>query len=363
MAQSVTWYLTDVTRTGGSGDWTVNGPSTQVDVWFGTQAEWNALTPTEQGAYDIHVVSVDSLVDAAEAKASFSAYSSTNSLGYTFPNNSGFLGTNTIDINGNAPGGIEPSVALAVDGGSIQSSNHAIVITLDPITAATIGDGYQPGQGNFSPFRPGKLTPPCLTRGTLVRTPGGPVAVEALRVGDLVATADHGARPVAMICSTKIAAAGLSAAPELRPIRIRAGALGDGLPTADLVVSPQHRMLVRSKIAQRMFGALEVLVAAKQLLAIDGVEIDQIGQEVEYFHILFEEHEVIFANDAPTESLFTGPEAIKALSPAARAEVFSIFPELVEDDTTMLPARLLVQGRRGRQLANRHANRSSELLM
>ena len=53
-----------------------------------------------------------------------------------------------------------------------------------------------------------------------------------------------------------------------RPIRIRAGTLGNGLPEADLIVSPQHRVLVRSGIARTLFGADEVLVAAKQLLAL-----------------------------------------------------------------------------------------------
>lgn len=354
-----TWYLTDITRSSGSGPWTVNS-STQIDVWFGSTADWALVPPAQQATYELHILSDnDGLVDADEARLALTQYNGS----YSFPGNFGYLGTLDIDPDGSGPSGLVPSVGLAVDGSALKSSQHAVVLTLEPITASTLPDSYKGGKSRFKAFRPGKFTPPCLTRGTLVRTPGGPVAVEALRVGDLVETVDHGARPVTMICSTEVAAAGLSASPELRPIRIRAGALGDGLPTADLVVSPQHRMLVRSKIAQRMFGALEVLVAAKQLLAIDGVEIDEIGQGVEYFHILFDEHEVIFANDAPTESLFTGPEAIKALSPAARAEVFSIFPELEEDDTTMLPARPLVQGRRGRQLANRHAIQSRELLM
>lgn len=199
---------------------------------------------------------------------------------------------------------------------------------------------------------------PCFCRGTLIATDRGEIAVEKLAVGDLVQTRDHGLQPVRWIGGRALDALDLAAAPNLRPIRIRAGALGRGLPLSDLMVSPQHRVLVRSAIAQRMFGAPEVLVAAKQLLAIAGIE--QVAAEaVEYFHILFDRHEIVLSNGAETESLYTGAEALKSVGPAARDEILTLFPEL--RDGPAAAARPLVPGGKARQMAERHARNGKAL--
>lgn len=202
----------------------------------------------------------------------------------------------------------------------------------------------------------GKTYPPCFTRGTMIDTPQGRVAVENLLPGDLVLTRDHGAQPLRWIGSRKLSGALLTLFGDMRPIRIRAGALGRKVPAADLVVSPQHRVLVRSRIAERMFGESEVLVAAKQLLVVDGVDIVQDMAEVEYFHLLFDSHEIVMSNGAETESLFTGPQALKALGAAARREILTLFPELAAPDHETVGARMLVSGRQGRKLAMRHRN-------
>ncbi len=200
---------------------------------------------------------------------------------------------------------------------------------------------------------------PCFCRGTMIATDRGDVPVEQLEVADLIVTRDHGLRPLRWIGSRALDAVDLAAAPRLRPIRIRAGALGHGLPTEDLLVSPQHRILVRSNIAQRMFGSSEVLVAAKQLLQIEGFEqIDT--SEVEYFHLLFDEHEIVRSNGAETESLYTGPQALRAVGEAARDEILTLFPQL--RDTPCAAARPLVPGARARQLAQRHARNGKDLI-
>lgn len=202
----------------------------------------------------------------------------------------------------------------------------------------------------------------CFGADALIRTATGDVMAGDLAVGDLVHTRDAGLQAIRWIGIRKIDAATLSAHPSLRPIRIRQGALGAGLPTTDLIVSPQHRVLVRSKIAQKMFGAAEVLVAAKQLCQIDGIDVAEDLRDVTYVHFLFNAHQIVLSNGAETESLFTGAEALKAVGPAAAVEIFTIFPELAQQDYLPVAARELVSGRLGRKLAVRHAQNGKPLV-
>lgn len=195
---------------------------------------------------------------------------------------------------------------------------------------------------------------PCFTPGTLIRTADGERLVEDIAVGDLVWTRDNGLQPVRWAGRRSLSAAQLAALPHLRPIRIAAGALGGGQPARDLLVSPQHRVLVRSSIALRMFGAAEVLVAAKQLVSLPGITVDVEADGVTYLHLMFDHHEVLVSNGAETESLYPGPMAIAALGDAAAAEIHAIFPELRDNDMAVSPARPLVPGRMARKLAERH---------
>lgn len=199
----------------------------------------------------------------------------------------------------------------------------------------------------------------CFATGTLIETDRGAVRIETLAVGDLVMTRDRGLQPIRWIGQRVLAGADLTE--KLRPIVIRKGALGANTPSSDLMVSPQHRVLVRSRIAQRMFGAPEVLVAAKQLLTVEGIEIADLT-EVVYVHILFDHHEVVISNGAETESLFTGPEALKSVGRAAREEILAIFPELAERDYEPVAARILASGRMARKLALRHASKRNALV-
>lgn len=96
----------------------------------------------------------------------------------------------------------------------------------------------------------------CFAAGTMISTEKGDVAVQDLRKGDMVWTRDNGFQPLRWAGASHLNASDLAAKPKLLPIRIKAGALGVNMPSVDLVVSPQHRVLVRSAIAQRMFGAI-----------------------------------------------------------------------------------------------------------
>lgn len=202
----------------------------------------------------------------------------------------------------------------------------------------------------------------CFLQGTLIETDRGAVPIEDLCVGDLVQTAGDGLQEIRWIGSQRLTPTMLAQSPKLRPIRIQAGALGDGVPATDLLVSPQHRVLVRSRIAARMFAANEVLVAAKQLLLVDGIDIADDLDEFTYFHFMFDDHQVVISNGAETESLFTGPEGLKSVGPAAQAEIFQIFPELMDRDYAPVSARVLASGRMARRMAHRHVQNNKALV-
>lgn len=204
----------------------------------------------------------------------------------------------------------------------------------------------------------------CFASGTLIETANGPIPVESLCVDDEVLTYDGFYEPIRWIGSRHLAPAELESHPRLKPILIRADALGPGYPRQDLVVSPQHRVLVSSPIAERMFGSHDVLLPAHKLLPIVGVDVcEDTACGVTYWHILFDDHQVIWSNGTPTESLFTGPEAMKAVSTEARKEIHALFPEICHADFKPVSARLIPdQGRRIKQLVRRHRINDKPLL-
>lgn len=268
---------------------------------------------------------------------------------------------------------------LIVDGTVVATTTEALTLegNSEPIT---IGAGQtRSGDGvanNLRGFYEGTIdgvaiydevvlptTMPCFTTGTLITTPRGDLPIETLEVGDLVSTRDHGLQPIRWIGSRRIRLTRHGTFNhKLRPVRISKGALGAELPCRDLLVSRQHRVVVSSNIASQFMNSGEILVPAIKLIDIEGIAVDHEIEEVEYFHILLDQHEVVFAEGAPTESLYTGPEALKAISPAARAEIFELFPQLVDRDHLPATARPLPVGRTQRQIIACHAKTASPLL-
>ncbi len=194
----------------------------------------------------------------------------------------------------------------------------------------------------------------CMSGFTMVMSDRGEVMAAEIRVGDMILTRDHGLQPVRWIGKRRIEAAQLRGQPRLRPIRIRAQALGPHNPQRDLVVSPQHRMLLSSDIAQRMFGSAEVLVAAKKLVGCEGIEIAQDLDSIEYVHCAFDQHELIFTDGALSESLYAGPQALHMLPPEQKEELLAIFPEWAEPDFEPISIRPIPKGAQQKQLIARH---------
>ena len=166
----------------------------------------------------------------------------------------------------------------------------------------------------------------CFTPGTRILTPGGPRPIDDLRPGDLVQTKDNGAQEILWRGSRRMTGARLYAMPHLRPVRLRAGALGQGRPEDDLWVSPQHRMLLRGQAAQVLFNSAEVLVAAGDLVNDHSIAVDLALREVTYIHLLLDRHNIIFANGMETESFHPSNTALDTIDPYDRARLLGLLP-------------------------------------
>mmetsp|Transcript_18046 Transcript_18046/g.27776 ORF Transcript_18046/g.27776 Transcript_18046/m.27776 type:complete len:622 (-) Transcript_18046:1294-3159(-) len=167
----------------------------------------------------------------------------------------------------------------------------------------------------------------CFTPGTRIATQKGEVAVERLQPGDKVFTRDNGIQALRWVGRRDLTPDEMRAHPEFQPVLIRKGALGNDLPQRDMLVSPQHRMLLTSDLAEVMFDEREVLVAAKHLTGLDGVDQVQTGA-VSYLHLMFDQHEVVLADGAWSESFQPGDHSLKGIGVDQRSEVLSLFPEL-----------------------------------
>ncbi len=182
---------------------------------------------------------------------------------------------------------------------------------------------------------------PCFVAGTLIRTPEGDRPVESLAPGDLVCTLDHGAQPLRWIGTRAVEGRGAFA-----PVVIRPGTFGRH---GRVMVSPQHRVLVRDAMAELLFGERDVLVAAKDL--IDGRTVRQVEQEsVTYVHLLFDRHEVVFSDGLATESFLPGPQVTSQLEAAVLEEIVDIFPELASAQGYGPASRPALKGHEARVL-------------
>lgn len=129
----------------------------------------------------------------------------------------------------------------------------------------------------------------CFVKGTSIRTPSGDRCIEDLAVGDSVIASDGVSYPIRWIGRLK-RISGLD--PQFMPVKIMKNSFEDGVPSRDLYVSPDHAVLLSG-----------YLVTARSLINDSSVRwAEDLGPVTEYFHLELDEHRVIFANDAPTES-------------------------------------------------------------
>lgn len=263
---------------------------------------------------------------------------------------SGGLGSDTFNLDpANATGG--PGVVINIDGN--EDPDDSDVDTLYLSGLATQNDiVYDPNDpesgtvtlsdGTIINFTNIENVIVCFTTGSMILTDRGERPVEDLKTGDLVVTRDHGLQPIRWIGQKATQGHG-----NLAPVRIQKGAFGNH---SDLIVSPQHRMVYEGAQANLLFAQPEVMIPAVHLLQ-SGCATQTDVDQVTYFHIMFDQHEVIFANGAATESFHPGLQGLGAIDSAAREELFTLFPELRSEprqygDT----ARMVLRGYEARVL-------------
>ncbi|MDP4026974.1 Hint domain-containing protein [Methylobacterium sp. NEAU 140] len=143
---------------------------------------------------------------------------------------------------------------------------------------------------------------PCYVTGTRIRVLRGrtiqDTPVERLRVGDFAVTASGRPRPIRWIGSRSYP--GLTAPKHDRPVRIRAGALSDGIPARDLLVSPDHCLWLDG-----------LLVAAGHLVNGSSITRGEAVADITYWHVELDSHDLLLAENTPAES-FLAASGVRA---------------------------------------------------
>jgi Ca2+-binding RTX toxin-like protein len=297
---------------GGTGDDAIDGGSGADTLYGGDGADTIRLGLADD---DDQTSPVDGNADVAHGQDGADTFLQIG-VGDFVEGGAGGLDGDTLDLRGSAP----PGGSLSVNRAGTDSDGNGYDGTVDYYDSNRTHIGS-------STFVNMETIIPCFTAGTLIATETGEMPVEALAVGDRIVTRDSGAQFVRWIGRRRMTRAELALLPHLRPVRIRRGALGEGRPERDMVVSPNHRFLVASGRSALYFEESEVLVAAKHLVVLDGVEIADVD-EVEFVHVMFDRHEVILSDGVWTESFQPGDQTLSAMGKAQRSELLALFPDL-----------------------------------
>lgn len=229
--------------------------------------------------------------------------------------------------------------------------------TVEGLVFVDTGNGFPPintvltvfstSEGPSVPYAD-LAAPPCFTPGSVICTPRGLVDVDDLVVGDCVPTMDHGLRQIEWIGRTRLPKSVLEQNPSFRPVLIKSGALGNGLPLSDMRVSPQHRLLITGWQAELHFGESEVLVPAIKLCNGKTIYQEAPTDAVTFIHIMFAAHEIVWVDGVATESYLPSAHDRTAMG----QELQQLFPDKISATAPMLTARPCVSDRRVVALAS-----------
>lgn len=334
-------------KTGSSGTFVISWSQTETDglkaapldvLAVGATWRWTGVPVRVDGPQD--VLRLDGAEGAAEMRRR-AARTVRRLIGAAVGQDKAERAGSALDMDSDDPGGAEPADQSFVltDGrqtytvtlvtvpdtgalllmvvGEMPAPDHDLWVVRVAIDRARFTASQRPAGGVI-----------CFTPGTRIATPLGLRLIEDLRQGDMVLTRDNGPQPVLWTGFRRMTGARLYAMPHLRPIRLRSGALGPSRPDPDLLVSPQHRMLLKGRAAQALFNVDEVLVAAEDLVNDLTITVDRSVREVTYVHVLLDHHNVIWANGLETESFHPANAALDSLDPVQREGLLGLFPAL-----------------------------------
>ena len=244
----------------------------------------------------------------------------------------------TVEFSGNLP---STNKLSNVNGQDLRGSPIVVITTangqryffLTDSTSQATMDAFPNGaHGIVSVTSNGGPVLLCFVAGTLIATPEGERPVQSLRPGDLVLTED-GAAPLRWLGHRRVSALDLARHPDLRPVIVPPGMFGPGQPHAALGLSPQHRIVVDGWQVTLLFGEDAVFMPALHLLG-GAVRRSLQRGPVDYYHLLFDRHEILRSNGLRTESFQPGGRAM-APGSDARREVDALFPGLLAQGRTI----------------------------
>lgn len=326
-------------------DNTTDGFNTEMDGFTITLAlnapvTAGAVNTIKIGVADAGDASYDSniLIAASSIQSVVTANDDAYSIG---PNNEATVDLRTNDV---AQGTLEithingqpvfADVPIQLPSGEIITLNQDGTVSIE--TDGDIGSNtfaYTVADANgvsASAFVTLTTAVPCFTSGAMIETASGPRAIEDLRLGDKIVTRDDGLQPLRWIGSKTVN----GHSDKFAPIWFRASVCG---ADRDFAVSQQHRMLLQGWRARVLFGVSEVMVRAKDMVNGADVVVQKVDT-VNYWHMLFDQHQVVYADGAPSESFHPGPESVGSLDDEARCELFNLFPELRADPSSYGPS-------------------------
>jgi Hint domain len=169
---------------------------------------------------------------------------------------------------------------------------------------------------------------PALAADNILVTDKGEVAAHDLRPGQRILTRDKGFQTVLWVARRDVTAAEMAAEPDLRPVKISAGALGPNLPSSDLLVPGCQRVMVEGPLTKLMFGVREVFVPVQHLVGYPGITHGELA-ETTYVHALCRAHEVIWADGVWTESFQPTSGALECLTPAQYTDITEVLPPAI----------------------------------
>lgn len=161
-----------------------------------------------------------------------------------------------------------------------------------------------------------------LTGSASLRTPCGGRRAENIRKGDLIVTRDNGLQAVRMVWTRRVTAAEIAADPSLAPVRLKPRSIGPMMPQRDLMVAPDHKVLVPGYRLADMPDTASYLIRARDVAeASDKAFQDRGTGDVTYYNIVFDTHQVFCADGLPVESYAPTDETVGALDAATRADL------------------------------------------